>query len=55
MVLGAIEMTPRGLVVLGPDHPTTGGYPVVAVLRSADIGRFFSLPIASRVRLRREG
>ena len=35
MVPGAIELTPSGLVVLGPDHPTTGGYPVVAVVAVA--------------------
>lgn len=34
---GAIEVTPEGeLIVMGPDHPTTGGYPVVAVLADAD-------------------
>ncbi|MEZ4410637.1 MAG: hypothetical protein R3A52_29765, partial [Polyangiales bacterium] len=33
MVRGAVEVTPDGaLVVLGPDHPTTGGYPVIAAL-----------------------
>ncbi len=33
MVRGAIEVTPDGtLIVLGPDHPTTGGYPVIAVV-----------------------
>ena len=53
MVLGAIELTPSGLVVLGPDHPTTGGYPVVAVVQSAAIGRFLSLRIGARLQLRR--
>ncbi|MFO0628547.1 MAG: hypothetical protein U0325_23440 [Polyangiales bacterium] len=33
LVRGAIEVTPDGgLIVMGPDHPTTGGYPMVAVL-----------------------
>jgi biotin-dependent carboxylase-like uncharacterized protein len=33
MVRGAIEVTPDGgLIVLGPDHPTTGGYPVIGVV-----------------------
>jgi KipI family sensor histidine kinase inhibitor len=33
MVRGAIEVPPDGsLLVLGPDHPTTGGYPVIGVL-----------------------
>ncbi|MBX3191129.1 MAG: biotin-dependent carboxyltransferase family protein [Labilithrix sp.] len=51
MVLGAIELTPSGLIVLGPDHPTTGGYPVIAVVRSGSIGRLFSLPIGARAEL----
>jgi UPF0271 protein len=48
MVIGAIEVTPSGPIVLGPDHPTTGGYPVVAVVRSLDA--FFSRPIGTTVR-----
>lgn len=33
LVRGALQVPPDGRpVVLGPDHPTTGGYPVVAVL-----------------------
>lgn len=36
MIRGAIEVTTDGTpIVLGPDHPTTGGYPVLAVLRPA--------------------
>jgi biotin-dependent carboxylase-like uncharacterized protein len=36
MIRGAIEITTDGTpIVLGPDHPTTGGYPVLAVLRPA--------------------
>lgn len=39
LVRGAIEVTPDGgLIVMGPDHPTTGGYPVVAVLSRAAQG-----------------
>jgi KipI family sensor histidine kinase inhibitor len=35
MIRGAIEITTDGTsIVLGPDHPTTGGYPVLAVLRA---------------------
>lgn len=34
---GSIQVTSAGLpVVLGPDHPATGGYPVVAVVLDAD-------------------
>jgi allophanate hydrolase subunit 2 len=33
MIRGAVEVTTDGTpIVLGPDHPTTGGYPVLAVL-----------------------
>jgi allophanate hydrolase subunit 2 len=40
MVRGAIQLLPSGqLILLGPDHPTTGGYPVVAVVQRADWGR----------------
>ena len=39
MVRGAIELPADGRpIVLGPDHPTTGGYPVVAVVIRADWG-----------------
>lgn len=37
MVTGALQVPPSGSpVVLGPDHATLGGYPVVAVVASAD-------------------
>ena len=37
MVTGAVQVPPDGCpVVLGPDHATLGGYPVVAVVVSAD-------------------
>jgi len=39
MVLGAIQVPPSGQpVVFLHDHPTTGGYPVIAVVRTADLG-----------------
>ncbi len=38
LVLGAVQITPEGLpVVFLADHPTTGGYPVLAVVRRADL------------------
>jgi allophanate hydrolase subunit 2 len=38
MVLGAVQVPPDGLpVVFLADHPTTGGYPVIAVVRKADL------------------
>jgi allophanate hydrolase subunit 2 len=39
MCKGAIQVTPAGeLIVLGPDGPTTGGYPLIAVVASEQIG-----------------
>ncbi|WP_338675379.1 biotin-dependent carboxyltransferase family protein [Streptomyces sp. SCSIO 30461] len=39
MVLGAVQVPPDGRpVVFLADHPTTGGYPVVAVVHEADLG-----------------
>ena len=36
VVRGAVQVPPSGLpVVFGPDHPTTGGYPVLGVLTEA--------------------
>lgn len=38
MVLGAVQVPPSGQpVVFLHDHPTTGGYPVIAVVRTADL------------------
>ncbi|MCW7941137.1 allophanate hydrolase [Streptomyces hygroscopicus] len=38
VVLGAVQVPPEsGPVVFLADHPTTGGYPVVAVVRAADL------------------
>ncbi|MFF8383705.1 5-oxoprolinase subunit C family protein [Streptomyces kanasensis] len=38
MVLGAVQVPPDGLpVVFLADHPTTGGYPVVAVVHEPDL------------------
>jgi len=50
MVAGAIEVPPGGApIVLGPDHPTTGGYPVIATVIRADLGRFAARRIGARV------
>ncbi|MEU1203017.1 biotin-dependent carboxyltransferase family protein [Streptomyces sp. NPDC005813] len=38
LVLGAVQVPPDGRpVVFLADHPTTGGYPVIAVVRGADL------------------
>lgn len=42
MVHGALQVPAGGApIVLGPDHPTTGGYPVIAVVIRADLGALF--------------
>jgi biotin-dependent carboxylase-like uncharacterized protein len=54
MVRGAIQVPASDQpIVLGPDHPTTGGYPVIAVVARADLGRFFARPIGAAVRFTR--
>lgn len=51
MVCGAIEVPGDGLpIVLGPEHPTTGGYPVIGVIATASLGRFFATGIGRAVR-----
>jgi len=54
MVIGAIEVPRDGKpIVLGPEHPTTGGYPIIAVVLSADLGRLFSIRPGGGVRFTR--
>jgi biotin-dependent carboxylase-like uncharacterized protein len=51
MVIGAIEVPRDGQpIVLGPEHPTTGGYPIVAVIATAELDRFFSIRLGGNVR-----
>ncbi len=52
MVLGAIELTPSGLIVLGPDHPTTGGYPLVGIVQAHALDSFFQRPPNARMSFR---
>ncbi|MBB2922385.1 biotin-dependent carboxyltransferase family protein [Cellulomonas cellasea] len=45
LVVGAVQVPPDGQpVVFGPDHPVTGGYPVLAVVRAN------GLPAAAQLR-----
>jgi allophanate hydrolase subunit 2 len=54
MVRGAIQIPASGeAIVLGPDHPTTGGYPVLATAVRADMGALMARPVGSRVRFAR--
>jgi biotin-dependent carboxylase-like uncharacterized protein len=49
---GAIQVPPNGLpVVLGPDHPVTGGYPVVGVVTDDDIDRLAQIRPGQHIRL----
>lgn len=51
MVIGALEVPRDGQpIVLGPEHPTTGGYPLIAVVVTADVGRFHSIRLGGSVR-----
>jgi biotin-dependent carboxylase-like uncharacterized protein len=53
LVRGAVQLPPSGQPVLfGPDHPTTGGYPVVAVLTGASSDRLAQCRPGDRVQLR---
>jgi len=52
VVTGAVQLPPDGdPVVLMPDHATLGGYPVVAVVASADHGRLGQCAPGTLVRL----
>ncbi len=49
---GAIQVPPNGLpVILGPDHPVTGGYPVVGVIADRDVDRLAQVRPGQPVRL----
>jgi allophanate hydrolase subunit 2 len=51
MVRGAIQVPLGGEpIVLGPDHPTTGGYPVLATVTRASFGSLAMRPIGAEVR-----
>ena len=53
LVTGAIQVPPDGQpVVMLADHPTTGGYPVIAVVDEADVGRVAQCPPGTTIRFR---
>jgi biotin-dependent carboxylase-like uncharacterized protein len=55
MVRGAIQVPGSGQpIVLGPDHPTTGGYPVIATVVRASLGALSGRPLGARVRFERQ-
>ncbi|OWL99564.1 allophanate hydrolase [Mycolicibacterium peregrinum] len=49
---GAIQIPPNGFpVILGPDHPVTGGYPVIGVVTDEDIDKLSQARPGQTVRL----
>jgi biotin-dependent carboxylase-like uncharacterized protein len=53
IVLGAVQLPPSGQpVVFLADHPTTGGYPVIAVVEDSDLDMFAQLRPGDAVELR---
>jgi biotin-dependent carboxylase-like uncharacterized protein len=53
LVRGAVQVPPDGRpVVMLADHPTTGGYPVLAVVDDDDLGSLAQRPAGSTVRFR---
>ncbi len=49
---GAIQVPHNGLpVILGPDHPVTGGYPVIGVVADDDIDRVAQIRPGQTVRM----
>jgi 5-oxoprolinase (ATP-hydrolysing) subunit C len=56
MVRGALQVPSSGeVIVLGPDHPTVGGYPVLAVVIRADWGRLAARRPGTAVRFQAVG
>jgi len=52
LVRGAVEVPPDGQpIILGADHPTTGGYPVIGVISADDTDRCGQLVPGQPVRL----
>lgn len=55
LVPGAVQVPPDGLpVVFGVDHPVTGGYPVLAVVRAHALGALAQVRPGERVRFARD-
>lgn len=51
MIRGAMQIATDGTpIVFGPDHPTTGGYPVLAVVRSSSWGKLARRRAGSSIR-----
>jgi biotin-dependent carboxylase-like uncharacterized protein len=51
MLRGAIQVPASGLpIVLGPDHPTTGGYPVIATVVRSSLGALGAQRVGATIR-----
>ncbi|EHI13922.1 5-oxoprolinase/urea amidolyase family protein [Mycolicibacterium thermoresistibile] len=49
---GAVQVPPNGFpVILGPDHPVTGGYPVIGVVVDEDVDKIAQVRPGQTVRL----
>jgi allophanate hydrolase subunit 2 len=54
MLSGALQVPPSGRpILLLADHPTTGGYPVIATVIADDVARAGQLRPGDAVRFRR--
>ena len=52
LVSGCVQLTPAGeLVVMGPDHPITGGYPLVGYVPPQQLEALFALPLGAHLQL----
>jgi len=50
VVTGAIQVPPDGsMIILGPDHATLGGYPVVGCVIGADLGKLGRLAVDDEI------
>lgn len=51
LVEGAVQITPSGEpIIMLANHPTTGGYPVVAVVEPSDLGAVVQSPPGTKLR-----
>jgi allophanate hydrolase subunit 2 len=51
LIAGAVQVPPDGQpIVMGPDHPVTGGYPVIAVVAATDLAAVLDRSTGSRIR-----
>lgn len=54
VVYGAIQVPVDGQpLIFGPDHPTTGGYPVIGVVAESDMSVIAQLPPGATLRFKR--